>query len=46
MRIKEKESVAGIIMEPDVIFVIANGTIAERGTHDKLLTTGGLYSQL
>jgi ATP-binding cassette subfamily B protein len=34
------------VRRADVIFVIENGTIAERGTHDKLLTTGGLYSQL
>ena len=34
------------IRRADVIFVIDNGTIVERGTHDKLLTTGGLYSQL
>src|ERR1700741_2024629 len=34
------------VRRADVIFVIDNGTIAERGAHDKLLTTGGLYSQL
>src|SRR6185295_14642187 len=34
------------VRRADVIFVIENGTIAERGTHDQLLTTGGLYSQL
>ena len=34
------------VRRADVIFVIANVTIAERGTHDRLLTTGGLYSQL
>jgi subfamily B ATP-binding cassette protein MsbA len=34
------------VRRADVIFVIDKGTIAERGTHDKLLTTGGLYSQL
>lgn len=34
------------VRRADVIFVIENGTIAERGTHDKLLTTGGLYSHL
>ena len=34
------------VRRANVIFVIDNGTIAERGTHDKLLTTGGLYSQL
>ena len=34
------------VRRADVIFVIENGTIAERGTHDQLLTTGGLYSHL
>ncbi len=34
------------VRRADVIFVIENGTIAERGTHDKLLTTDGLYSRL
>ena len=34
------------IRRADVIFVIEHGAIAERGTHDELLTTGGLYSQL
>jgi ABC-type multidrug transport system fused ATPase/permease subunit len=34
------------VRRADVIFVIENGAIAERGTHDKLLTTGGLYSRL
>jgi subfamily B ATP-binding cassette protein MsbA len=34
------------IQRADVIFVIDQGTIVERGTHDKLLTEGGLYSRL
>jgi ATP-binding cassette subfamily B protein len=34
------------IRRADVIFVIDHGTIVERGTHEKLLTEGGLYSRL
>jgi ABC-type multidrug transport system fused ATPase/permease subunit len=34
------------IQRADVIFVIDHGTVVERGTHDKLLTEGGLYSRL
>src|ERR1700752_3154351 len=34
------------VRRADVIFVIENGTIGERGTHDALLAEGGLYSQL
>jgi len=34
------------VRRADVIFVIDNGTIIERGTHEALLTTGGLYSHL
>ena len=34
------------IRRADVIFVIDHGTIVERGTHDKLLSEGGLYSRL
>jgi len=34
------------VRRADVIFVIENGTIAERGTHDALLAQGGLYSHL
>jgi subfamily B ATP-binding cassette protein MsbA len=34
------------IRRADVIFVVERGAIAERGTHDALLATGGLYSQL
>jgi ABC-type transport system involved in Fe-S cluster assembly fused permease/ATPase subunit len=34
------------IRRADVIFVIDHGTVVERGTHDKLLSEGGLYSRL
>lgn len=34
------------VRRADVIFVIENGTIAERGTHDALVAQGGLYSHL
>ncbi|HEV8427216.1 MAG TPA: ABC transporter ATP-binding protein [Pyrinomonadaceae bacterium] len=34
------------VRRADVIFVIDNGTITERGTHEQLLTTDGLYSHL
>jgi subfamily B ATP-binding cassette protein MsbA len=34
------------IRRADVIFVLDHGTIVERGTHDKLLSEGGLYSRL
>jgi subfamily B ATP-binding cassette protein MsbA len=34
------------VRRADVIFVIEHGTIAERGTHNELLATGGLYSKL
>ena len=34
------------VRRADVIFVIDNGTIIERGTHEALLTAGGLYSHL
>jgi ABC transporter len=34
------------VRRADVIFVIQNGAIAERGTHDALLREGGLYSHL
>jgi len=33
------------VRRADVIFVIDKGTIVERGPHDQLLSTGGLYSQ-
>jgi ATP-binding cassette, subfamily B, bacterial len=34
------------VRRADVIFVIENGRIAERGTHEALLNAGGLYSRL
>jgi ATP-binding cassette, subfamily B, bacterial len=34
------------IRKADVIFVIDDGEIKERGTHEQLMQTGGLYSQL
>ena len=34
------------IRRADVIFVLQNGEIVERGTHEQLLTRGGLYSML
>jgi ABC-type multidrug transport system fused ATPase/permease subunit len=34
------------IRRADVIFVVKEGSIVERGTHDELLRNGGLYSQL
>jgi len=34
------------IRRADVIFVIEHGRIAERGTHDYLLSAGGIYSNL
>jgi ATP-binding cassette subfamily B protein len=34
------------IRRADVIFVINDGSIVERGTHDELLKAGGLYSDL
>ena len=34
------------VRRADVIFVIDNGTIVERGTHEELLSAGGLYSHL
>ena len=34
------------VRRANVIFVIEDGRIAERGTHDQLLATGGLYSRL
>ncbi len=34
------------ILAADLILVMDRGQIVERGTHDQLLATGGLYSQL
>ncbi len=34
------------ILSADVIFVVDRGRIVERGTHDELLSRGGLYAQL
>ncbi|MGI8575331.1 MAG: ABC transporter ATP-binding protein [Egibacteraceae bacterium] len=34
------------ILAADVIFVLDQGRVVERGTHDELLATGGLYAQL
>jgi ATP-binding cassette, subfamily B, bacterial len=34
------------IRRADVIFVVQNGAIVERGNHDALLKSGGLYSEL
>ena len=34
------------VRNADVIFVLHDGTIAERGTHDELLSMNGLYARL
>ncbi|MCJ7634724.1 hypothetical protein MUP77_20325, partial [Candidatus Bathyarchaeota archaeon] len=34
------------IRTADLIIVLANGKIVERGTHDELLQHGGLYQKL
>ena len=34
------------IRRADIIFVVNDGEIVERGTHDQLLRSGGLYSEL
>ncbi|MCJ7548780.1 MAG: ATP-binding cassette domain-containing protein, partial [Anaerolineae bacterium] len=34
------------VLSADVILVVENGQIVQRGTHDLLLTEGGLYHQL
>jgi ATP-binding cassette subfamily B protein len=34
------------IRAADVIFAIDGGRVVERGTHDELLATGGLYARL
>jgi ABC-type multidrug transport system fused ATPase/permease subunit len=34
------------IRRADAIFVVQDGAIVERGTHEELLTSAGLYSEL
>jgi ATP-binding cassette subfamily B protein len=34
------------IQRADIIFVVKDGTIVERGKHDELIRSGGLYSEL
>lgn len=34
------------VKEADCIIVLANGAIAERGTHDELVARGGIYAEL
>jgi ATP-binding cassette subfamily B protein len=34
------------IRRADIIFVVKDGAIVERGTHDELIRAGGLYSEL
>jgi subfamily B ATP-binding cassette protein MsbA len=34
------------IRRADIIFVVKDNTLVERGTHDELLAAGGLYSEL
>src|SRR6185369_8205396 len=34
------------VRRADVIFVVKDGSIVERGTHDRLVSSGGLYAQL
>ncbi|MQS51734.1 ABC transporter ATP-binding protein [Companilactobacillus mishanensis] len=34
------------VQDADQILVLSNGRIAERGTHEQLLASGGLYSEL
>ena len=34
------------VRRADIIFVIDRGRVAEQGTHEELLTHGGLYSRL
>ena len=34
------------VRDADVIFLLEDGRIAERGTHDELIRHGGLYAEL
>jgi ATP-binding cassette subfamily B protein len=34
------------VKEADLICVLDNGEIVERGTHDELVTLGGIYAHL
>ena len=34
------------VKDADLIVVLEDGRIAERGTHDSLVTRGGLYAEL
>jgi ATP-binding cassette subfamily B protein len=34
------------VKDCDLILVLADGQIAERGTHDELIAQGGLYSEM
>src|SRR5260370_9627523 len=36
----------GSIRHADVIFVVKDSEVVERGTHEALLTNGGLYAEL
>jgi ABC-type multidrug transport system fused ATPase/permease subunit len=36
----------GTIQHADVIFVLKDAQLVARGTHDELLTEGGLYSDM
>jgi ABC-type multidrug transport system fused ATPase/permease subunit len=34
------------ILHADAIFVVKDGHLTERGTHDELMTAGGFYAEL
>ena len=34
------------IKDADVILVVKNGSVVERGTHEELLSAGGFYTEL
>lgn len=34
------------VKDADKIIVLSNGKIAEQGTHDKLIESGGIYADL